>query len=240
MKWVLGVIVCVGFLLSSAGGRADTFFQYRDPRSGRDVFVNSLDQVPRKYRSQAKVVLEVANNDSKSEDGAPAPADNVAAKEASAPEVAAEQARAISVDLRKVIAGKNLLKDGPAIAMEMMNARLMNAGTTPLTEPERAEFGRLLLTVLVMSVVAGLIALVVWIVMLVSALRDGHPLWALFIFLLPPLAYIYLFVHAGKGRWSFKIACAFGMLLPALVGLGGALRFSSWFHAVIHARGGHV
>ena len=83
-------------------------------------------------------------------------------------------------------------------------------------------------------------AFVVWVVILVTAIRDGRLWWALFMFLFYPLAYVYLFVHAGKGRWPFKLICAFGMLSPALVGLAGAWRFYGWFQAVIQARGGHM
>jgi hypothetical protein len=144
------------------------------------------------------------------------------------------------MDLRKAVAGKDLWKEGPAIASALVDAKLLKAGTSPLTEPERAQFSRLLWTIVVLSLVAALFAFVVWVVMIVTAVRDGHPWWGLFIFLFSPLAYVYLFVHTDKGHWPFKLVCAFGMLSPALVGLGGAWRFYSWFHAVIQARGGHV
>jgi hypothetical protein len=51
---------------------------------------------------------------------------------------------------------------------------------------------------------------------------------------------VYLFVHAGKGRWAFKLISAFAMLSPALVALAGTWRFYGWFQAVVQARGGHV
>ena len=59
MKTGLGVVLCM--VLWSATGRADTFYQYRDKSTGRDVFVNRPDQIPRKYRGQAKLVMEIAN-----------------------------------------------------------------------------------------------------------------------------------------------------------------------------------
>ncbi len=53
-KW-LGV---VGLVVWSALAHADTFYKYRDSRTGREVFVNRLDQIPLPYRNHAKVVME--------------------------------------------------------------------------------------------------------------------------------------------------------------------------------------
>ena len=243
MKTGLGVVVCIGFVLWGAASQAETFYKYRNERTGRDVFVNSLDQVPRKYRSQAKVVMDVADvpktaagdqageQDYGQNDGA-------SSKSSPVPAIAAPLRKA-SLDFRHATAGKNLLKDGPAIAAALVDAKLAKSGTNPLTDPERARLGSLLLTVLVLSVVAGLFALVVWIVMIVIAVRDGRPWWGVFIFLFSPLAYIYIFLHVEKGRRLFKTVCTLGMLSPALVGLVGAWRFYAWFQAVIQARGGH-
>ena len=236
MKTGLGVIVCLGFVLSSAASQAETFFKYRNESTRRDVFVNRLDQIPLKYRSQAKVVMEIADRPKAAEGDPAADEDGSAPADPSPPPALAKPAT--GVDLRKALAGKNLFKDGPAIACAMVDAKLVKAGTTALTDPERAQLSRLLLTILVLSAVAGFFAFVVWVVMIVSALRDGRNGWALFIFLFAPLAYVYLFVHAGKGRAAFKVACTFGMLSPALVGLAGAWRISGWFHAILQARGG--
>jgi hypothetical protein len=240
MKTRLGAILCIGFVLWSAAGQADTFYKYRNRSTGRDVFVNRLDQIPRQYRSQAKVVMEVANSPTTAASDPEVGEKEGAAPEPSAAPALAEPLRATGVDLRRALAGRSLFKDGPAVACGMVDAKLIKAGTSPLTEPERAQLGRLLLTILVLSAVACLFAFIVWVVMIVSALRDGHKLWALFIFLFAPLAYVYLFVHAGKGRAAFKLACTFGMLSPALVGLAGAWRFYGWFRAIIQARGGHI
>jgi hypothetical protein len=240
MKTGLGVVLCIGFVLWSAAGQADTFYKYRDRSSGRDVFVNRFDQIPRQYRSQAKVVMEVANSPKAAASDPTVDQEESAAPEPSAAPALPQPLRTTGVDLRQALAGKSLWRDGPAIACAMVDAKLVAAGTSPLTEPERAQLGHLLLTILALSTVAGLFALVVWVVMIVSALRGGHNGWALFIFLFSPLAYVYLFIHAGKGRAAFKLACTFGMLSPALVGLAGAWRFYGWFHAIIQARGGHV
>jgi hypothetical protein len=238
MKIGLGMAVCLGFVLWSTASQADTFYQYRDKSTGRDVFVNKLDQIPSKYRGQAKIVIQSADipNAATSDTGKD---ENATTTPSTAPTIA-EPLRSTGLDLREAAAGKNLWKDGPAIASALVDAKLIQSGTSRLTEPERAQFSRLLWTIVVLSLVAALFAFVVWFVIIVVAVRDGHPWWGLFIFLFAPLAYVYLFVHVEKGRRLFKTICAFGMLSPALVGLGGAWRFYSWFHAVIQARGGHV
>jgi hypothetical protein len=234
----LGVVLCIGFVLGSTTGHADTFYKYRDRSTGRDVFVNRLDQIPRKYRGQAKIVIESADPPKTGADGRPAVADENTAEEPVATPVTAEPRRAAGVDLRRALEGRNLWKNGPAIACAMVDTKLTEAGRNPLTEPERAQFSRLLLTTFVWSMVAGLFAFVAWVVMIVIALRNGHNWWALFMFLFSPLAYLYLFVHAGRGRWPFKLIGAFSMLSPALVALAGVWRFYGWFQAVIQARGG--
>jgi len=239
MKIGLGVVLCVGFVLWGAAGQAETFYKYRDGATGREVFVNRLDQIPRKYRSQAKVVMDVADRPKVDGDDEATASGVTSAPQPSAATALAEPLHKASVDLRQASRGKNLWKDGPAIAGAMVDAKLAKSGTTPLTDGERANLTNLLMTILVLSTVAGLIAIVVWIVMIVVAVRDGHPWWGLLIFLVSPLAYVYLFIHVEKGRRWFKTICALGLVSPALVGLFGAWRFYSWFQAIIQARGGH-
>jgi hypothetical protein len=240
MRIPAGIPLCIGFTLVAAAASADTYYKYRDKNTGRDVFVNRLDQVPRKVRGQAKIVLET---------------DAPAAEPAQEPPVEiiepptktgrptihdAQPASPSGEDLRAALAGKNLWRDGPALASAAVDAKLAKAGAPSLTGAERGSLGSLLITIVVASIVAGLAALVAWIVILVTAVRDGRLWWALCIFLFSPLAYVYLFLHAGKDRALFKTLCAFGMLSPALVGLVGAWRFYAWFHAVIQARGGRI
>jgi uncharacterized membrane protein YhaH (DUF805 family) len=239
-KTRLGVVLCIGFVLWSTSARGDTFYKYRDKSTGRDVFVNRLDQIPRKYRDQAKIVIESADLPRTGTEEPSEGPDESATGEPSAAPAATQPSRGTGADLRRALSGKSLWKDGPDIPASMVDAKLRRAGTSTLTEPERSQLRHLLSTIFVLSMVAGLFAFVVWVVMIVTALRDGRNGWALLIFLLAPLAYVYLFVHAGKGRWAFKLICASGMLSPALVALGGVWRFYGWLHAVVQARGGHM
>ena len=234
-----GVVLCVALSLFTAAALADTFYKYRDLGTGRDVFVNRLDQVPRKYRSQAKVVLEVEKVAEAAEQP-PQEVIEVPAKPAPEPTRIPAPASDTGAALRKAMSGKNLWKDGPALACAVIDAKLVAAGSRPLSGAERADFGDLLWAIVIASIVAGLFALVVWIVIVVTAVRDGHPWWGLFIFLFSPLAYVYLFLYAGKGRALFKTLCSVGMLSPALVGLVGTWRFYAWFNAIVQARGGHL
>ena len=240
MKSWASVVLCVGFVLWGTSARAETIYKYRDKATGRNVFVNSLDQIPRNYRDQAKIVVEGPGSTGEQGEVESAPREKGATTAAGTASAVVAKARSVETSLREAVNGKNLLKDGPAIAGALVDAKLIRAGTRPLIESERAQLGHLLATIFVLSVLAGLFAFVVWVVILVTAIRDGRLWWALFMFLFYPLAYVYLFVHAGKDRWPFKLICAFGMLSPALVGLAGAWRFYGWFQAVIQARGGHM
>ena len=234
-----GIVLGIALALATTAASADTFYKYRDKGTGRDVFVNRLDQVPRKYRSQAKIVLEV---DKTAVEAEKPPEEIVVIPAKPAHETARTPAPAISTgaELRKALSGKDLLKDGPALANAVIDAKLLTAGTRPLTGAERADLGSLLIAIVIASIVAGLFALVVWIVIIVTAVRDGHPWWGLLIFFFSPLAYVYLFLYTGRGRALFKTLCSLGMLSPALVGLVGAWRFYAWFHAVVQARGGKI
>ncbi len=235
-----GVLLCIAFVMWNAAVRADTFYKYRDKRTGRDVYVNRFDQIPRRYRSQAKVAMDTSNRADDSSEAPPAGEEEAATPVPGATPPATEHLRTSAMDLRKAILGRNPWKVAPVIIGAMVDAKLVKAGTTPLGESERAQLGHMVGTILVFSLLAGLFAIVVWVVMIVSAVRQQHPWWAVLIFLLSPLAYVYLFVHAEKWRWPYKLSCTLGMLSPALVALVGVWRFQAWLHAVIQARGGHV
>jgi len=236
-KW-LGV---VGLVVWSALAHADTFYKYRDSRTGREVFVNRLDQIPLPYRNHAKVVMEAtaparaAAEETTETAAAPTPSESPSLTAA-----VPEKLTAAKACLRELIAGKNWLKDGPAIVAAMVDQRLGKAGTTPLDERERQQLGRLLGTVAGLTLVATLLAFIVWLIMVVSAIRDRKLGWAIAMILLWPAAYLYLFIHGGKGRVVFKLVGAAALVSPALVGVVAASWFSRWFHAVVQARGGRV
>ena len=240
MRLWAGIVLCLGILLGTGATLADTIYKYRNKSTGRDVFVNRLDQVPRKYRSQAKIVIESADGPTEAAEEPPAEAAESPAQPARQAAPASKPVVTVGDDLRQAFSGKNLWKNGPSLASAAIDAKLVTAGTRPLTSNERADLGSLLIAIVIASIVAGLAALIVWIGMIVTAVRDGRLWWAALIFLFWPLGYVYLFLYAGKGRALFKTMCALGMLSPALVGLVGAWRFYAWFHAVIQARGGRI
>ena len=218
----LGVVV--GILVWSALAHADAFYKYRDLQTGRDVFVNRVDQIPQKYRSRAKLVMEMTAppvTDNPESDTAPPSSE----PPPSAPTVVPEKLRAAKASLRELMAGKNLLKDAPAIAAAIVDQRLAKAGTTPLDENERLQLGRMLGTTLGLALVATLLSFIVWLVMVVGAIRDRKIGWTIVMVLLWPASYLYLFIHGGKGRVVFKLACAAALASPALVGVVAA----SWF-----------
>ena len=240
MRIRAGVVLGIGLALWAAAAAADTFYKYRDKNTGRDAFVNRLDQVPRKYRSQAKIVLD--GTDTSTEPAQAAPPEVIEIPVAPGrPTIRIEPPPVPSGDdFRRAMQGKDVWKEAPLVAGAVVDAKLAAKGAPPLDPLERANLGSLLVTVVIATIVAGLAALVAWIVIIVTAVRDGRLWWALFIFLFSPLGYVYVFVHGGKGRAVWKTLCSLGMLSPALVGLVGAWRFYAWFSAVIQARGGKL
>jgi hypothetical protein len=234
------VVLLVGLVLTSAAASADTYYKYRDQRTGRDVFVNRLDQVPRKYRSQAKIVLETEEPAAEPDKGSPV--------EIVPPPTRADRPTLRNMplsppsgdQLRSALSGKALLRDGPGVASAAIDTQLVNKGAPPLTTAERKSFEDLLILLLIASVVAALAGLVAWVSIMVTAVRDGHLVWAILTFLFSPTGYVYVFVHGGKDRGVWKALCTLGMLAPALVGVVGAWRFYAWFQAVIQARGGKI
>jgi hypothetical protein len=237
MRTWAALAICTWVALAAAVAAADTFYKYRDKASGRDVFVNRLDQVPRKYRAQARIVLEAAPDPN----AAAAPSESAPA-EAEAPTVvetpAAHPAKPQlpnADEVRKALAGKDPLRALPVLAVAVADASLTNKGHPPLYANERAALGELIVALVIAMVIASVVALIAWLVVFVTALRDGRLLWAILMFFLPVLAYVYAFVLGGKGRTVWKVTCALG-----LVSLIGAWRFYAWLGAVLQARGGHL
>jgi hypothetical protein len=232
------VVIGIGIVLTSTAAAADTYYRYRDRSTGRDVFVNRLEQVPQKYRSQAKVVFE--SDLPKTAPGNESPVEIVPpATRTDRPLLRNAQSAPSGADeLRAALSGKALLRDGPGVASAAVDTQLVSKGHSPLTAAERKSFRDLIVVVGIASIVAAIIGLVAWIVIIVTAARDGHPWWAVLIFLCSPLGYVYVFFRGGKGRRLWKALCTLGMLTPLLVTAVSVWRFYAWLQAVMLARGG--
>jgi hypothetical protein len=228
-------------LLASAVAAADTFYRYRDKATGRDVFVSSLEQVPRQYRDQTKIVLESGgppNQDDAREEAPSAPADDGIAEKLM--RQLAPAASSVGIAVRHAPPSKNPLVRGPAIAIAAVDAKLGKAGAHSLAAEERAQLSGLLRTAIWAGTVAALCSFVVWFTLIVCAFRDRHPVWGALMILLWPLAVVYLALRFDTSRPLLKAACWLGLLSPALVGLVTAWRFHAWFQAVVQARGGRL
>jgi hypothetical protein len=235
-----GVALCIAFALWSSAASAATYYRYRDRSTGRDVFVSGLDQVPRQYRKHAKIVLET---DEATAPPAPAPADAPAsasdepvAKPAPPPAPRSEPAPGWGEIWRRLVSSDDLLRDVPVLACTLVDANLAKHETRPLDVPERNDLASLLSAIFIAALIASAVALIAWIVILVTAVRDGRLWWAFFIFIFWPLAYLYAFIHGGKGRVLWKTLCSLALLAPAVVGVVAAWRIYDWWHAVMRAR----
>jgi hypothetical protein len=239
MRIPAGVVLATALVLWGAVASADTYYKYRDRRTGRDVYVNRLEQVPQQYRSQAKIVLETPDTATEPEAEGVVARVAPAAPPAPAAAPAPKPAPLSREELRRVLSTKSILRDGPELAGATIDMKLSAAGARTLTGGERNDLALLLWTIGVAALVSGLAALAAWIVILVTAVRDGRLWWAFFIFLFWPLGYLYLFIHGGRGRALWKTLCALAMAAPVVVGVVGAWRFHVWLVAVLQARGLH-
>lgn len=240
MRFVAALALSLWVALGSTSAAADTFYKYRDKASGRDVFVNRLDQVPRAYRAHARIVLEGPDAEPQANPAAPSETVGTSPKAHRSTLRTVTQAAPASAELRRALGSGDPLNALPGAVGMLFDTKLAQKGAPALHANERARLARVVIAVIVASVIAGLAALVAWIVILVTAIRDGRLWWALFIFLFSPLGYVYVFVHGDKGRWLWKTLCTAGMLAPAVVGLVGAWRIYAWFAAVAAARGGRL
>jgi hypothetical protein len=229
--------VCVALLVSTAA-LADTFYRYHDAKTGRDVYVDRLEQVPPKLRGQAQIVFEsgaLGNHDETRRQAPSVPPDD------SLPEKlikdVAPQASQSAADIGRASSGKSLLKDGAAIAAATIDARLGRAGAKPLVEEERSHLAGFVFKAIVLASIATLCAFIVWIVLIVCALRDKHYGWGVAVFLFWPLGYLYLLLHFAKGRRLLKALATLAYLSPSLVALWAAWHLYSWFQVVMRARG---
>jgi hypothetical protein len=235
-----GVVLCLGLCLATAVALADTYYKYRDPRTGRDVFVNRLEQVPRRYRDGAQVVLQTEDGAASADEQPPAEVLERPPSPGRPTLRTVTPARSLPIDFRRAFSGKQPWKDGPELFANALDSTLASSGSPPLTTVERRGLDRLFLAIMVGAVVASLAFLAAWLAIIIIAIRNGHTWWGVLIFLFSPLAFLYLFLHLGPGRALLKTACCVAMLSPILVGSLGAWRLHAWFQAIAQARGGRL
>ena len=235
MRVLLAAAVVV-LLLGSVSALAATFYQYHDKETGRDVYVNRLDQVPPKYRSQAKVVLESTGPETAADDTV---VEQSKAEPSKIGELA-KSASSVGVELQKAAQSKNVWRDAPDVVRAIINVKMAQKGQPPLTDAEGASLATLISSFMIALPVAGLLAFALWIWLIVDAFRSGHLVWGILMILISPVSYVYLFIHFCDGRPLHKLGCALGLLSPTLVSLVVAWRFYAWLQGVIEARGGHL
>jgi hypothetical protein len=193
MRARVGVLLGFVLLLWTATAAATTYLRYRDTRSGCDVFTDRADQIPRNGRDGARVVTE----------------------DEALRDQAASLACLRSSELR-LRAGGDPTANAPGAAS--IDARLASNHGRYLTDSEVAALKQLCSFRICVYILAGLAALVAWIALMVTAVRQDHLGWAvLMLFLSAPVAFAYFLLGLGKDRGRFKAACALGILSPFLV-----------------------
>ncbi len=206
--------------------RGESIYRYRDPITKRDVFVTRLDQIPTAYREKAKLVV----------------ADGVLVESSSQPDK--------NVPLGAVIYGtgaketlKRALGDiwrGEHSAggllrtlIKVIDTTLIGSGRRPLSGSDVAQMKRMLVEAAVALAVAGLSALVGWILVMVHAFRAKHRWWMVFILFFPILGITYALLHVESKRRWFKFATLLVQTAPYAVAVATAWRFAIYFRALL-------
>jgi hypothetical protein len=230
MKMLAFWATVLALVALASPARSESIYRYRDPNTKRDVFVTRLDQIPAPYREQAKLVVA---------DGVLVDSSNQPAKD---------------VPLGTVIYGNRT----PAGAMETIeravsdvwhgghdasgllrtlttaiDTALVGSGRRPLSASDVAQIKRMLVESAVALAIAGLLAFVAWILVMVHAFRAEHRWWLVFIMLfqVPGIAYVLLHVE-GKRRW-FKFATLLAQTAPYAVVLATGWRLATLFRAIL-------
>jgi hypothetical protein len=239
----LAALVVAVLAVLAGAARADSIYKYRDPRTGRDVFVSSLEQVPPEHRAGAQVVVAdgVLVNSAGTATGTAAvaggggarPGGTVIFGDGQPEDLAQNMKRALKQAMGQDFSLRNLSR-GMVVAMDTVMVR---GGKAPLSATEGATLVRLMVTFLVLSLVTGVAGLVVLIILMVHAWRSDHPWWTVLMFFVNILGIVYALLHVESERRLLKFSALFCQIAPFVVGVVAAWQLRSWFVGVMSARG---
>jgi hypothetical protein len=221
------VLALVGL---ASPARSESIYRYRDPNSKRDVFVTRLDQIPATYREQAKLVVA---------DGVLVDSSNQPAKDVPLGTVIygnrrpADALETIEHAVGDVWHGE---LDAGGLLRTLTTAidtALVGSGRRPLSASDVAHIKRMLVEAAVALALAGLLALLGSILVMVHAFRAEHRWWMVFILFFPLLGIAYVLLHVeGRRRW-FKFVTLLAQAAPYSVAVAVGWRFAVFFRALL-------
>ena len=221
------VLALVGL---ASPARSESIYRYRDPNSKRDVFVTRLDQIPATYREQAKLVVAYGVLvDSSNQPAKDVPLGTVIYGNRRPADALETIEHAVGDVWHGELDAGGLLRT----LTTAIDTALVGAGRRPLSASEVAQIKRMLVEAAVALALAGLLALLGSILVMVHAFRAEHRWWMVFILFFPLLGIAYVLLQVeGKRRW-FKFATLLAQTAPYAVAVAIAWRFAVFFRALL-------
>jgi hypothetical protein len=220
----------VVLLLAGLAGlaKAESIYRYYDPHTKRDVFVNRLDQVPSQHREQAQPVVA---------DGVLVGTSHPPGKDMREGAVifGGKPSSSILETLKQALIEAG---DGPwdgkfeRLLTMVMDTEMVKSGKSPLTAEHVLHVTYMVGVAALALSASGLLAIVACIFVMVHAFRNEHPVWGVFILLLPPLGILYVPIHVESKRRWFKWTTLAGQVSPLLVITVAIWRFYAYFTSI--------
>jgi hypothetical protein len=208
--------------------KAESIYRYYDPQTKRDVFVNRLDQVPAQQRERAQPVVA---------DGVLVGTSHQAGKDTRQGTVifGGNPSASMLETLKQALLEAG---DGPwdgkfeRILTMVMDTGMVKAGKPPLTAAHVLHVAYMVGVAALALSAASLLAIVACIFVMVHAFRNDHPVWGVFILLVPPLGILYVPIHVESKRRWFKWTTLVGQVSPLLVLTIAIWRFYAYFTTI--------
>lgn len=217
LAFLAGWLCLVWFTPEAVG---ETIYTYKDPKSGRDVYVNRLEQVPIEYRAQAKPVVWGDPSKALIDRG------QGALKEK-------PSLQAVGQTLKEVLEEKPLSEIRPTSVIQKVDQKLKARGCQQVGPNEAAAFTRIFFVFVILLLVTSIASLAAWIVLMFHAYHLRRPWWMILMVLISPLVFIYAVFKVDEAR--VKYLALLGLLSPILVGVLAAWQSMAWLRPVMAA-----
>jgi hypothetical protein len=213
------------FILFTPYAVGETIYTYKDLSSGRDVYVNRLEQVPIQYRDQAKPVVWGDPSKALIDRGQGRTASDFGSKGNQA------SLQAVGQTLKEVWKEKPLSEIRATSMIHKVDQKLKAQGCKKVGPEKVASFTRMFFLFVVLILITSVASLVAWIVLMFHAYRLRRPWWMILMVLISPLVFIYAVFKVDEAR--VKYLTLLGLLSPILVGVLAAWQSMAWLRPVL-------
>jgi hypothetical protein len=211
------------FVLLMPDAVGETIYTYKDLSSGRDVYVNRLEQVPIQYRDQAKPVVWGDPSLMNRGQGSTASNFRSTGKQASL--------QAVGQTLKEVLKEKPLSEIRATSVIHKVDQKLKAQGCQKVGPEKVASFTRMFVLFVILIIITSAASLAAWIVLMFHAYRLQRPWWMILMVLFSPLVFFYALLKVDEAR--VKYLTILGLLSPVFVGVLAAWQSMAWLRPVL-------